>query len=196
VSIDSAAAVSRDVGSITYKDGDSYRTEYFLVNASVGVTAEANRFFNSPDKTLQNLKRFHVPSAILYAAVKTIASFQNVHAWVISTETGLKAVDLSNLGVVKNPNFSGSLHYPRAADYSSGKLSVYLSHGLSRLALFPLLSKLTRGRFDEGDKTCSWCTSTLEVFADRPFVIEYDGEIITTTCAHFSILPRHLKVCS
>jgi diacylglycerol kinase (ATP) len=196
VNVDFAAAASRDVGCITYNDGHSYKTKHFLVNASVGVTAEANRFFDSPDKTLQNLKRFHVPSAILYAAVKTIASFQNVHAWVISPETGLKAVDLSNLGVVKNPHFSGSLHYPTPADYSSGKFSLHLCHGLRRLGLFSLLGKLARGKFGEGEKTCSWCTSALNVFSDRPFAIEYDGEIITTTYAHFSILPKHLKVCS
>jgi diacylglycerol kinase family enzyme len=194
-SVDFAAAASRDVGCITYDDGHSYRTKYFLVNASVGVTAEANKFFNSPDKTLRSLKRFHVSSAILYAAAKTILSYRNIHAWVLSPETGLKAVDLTNLGVVKNPHFSGSLHYPTPADCSSGKFSVHLCHSLRRLGLFSLLGKLTRGRFDENETSCSWSTSALNVFADRPFATEYDGEIVTTTRAHFSILPKHLKVC-
>jgi diacylglycerol kinase (ATP) len=194
-SVDFATATSRDVGCITYDDGQSYKTKHFLVNASVGVTAEANKLFNSPDKTLRSLKRFHVSSAILYAAVKTILSYKNIHAWVLSSETGLKAVDLTNLGVVKNPHFSGGLHYPTPADYSNGTFSIHLCHGLRRPQLFSLLGKLGRGKFDEGEKTCSWCTSTLNVFADRPFAIEYDGEIVTTTRAHFSILPKHLKVC-
>lgn len=195
VSMDFAAAASRDIGCITYDDGQSYKTKYFLVNASAGVTAEANKFFNSPDKILRRLKRFHVSSAILYAATKTILYYNNIHAWVLSPETGLKAVDLSNLGVVKNPHFSGSLHYPTPADYSSGRFSVHLAHGFRRLALFSLLSNLARGRFDEGEKSCSWSTNALDVFADRPFAFECDGEILTTTRAHFSVLPKHLKVC-
>jgi diacylglycerol kinase (ATP) len=195
VGVDFAAAAPRDVGCITYDDGHSYNTKHFLVNASIGVTAEANRFFNSPDKILHSLKRFHVSSAILYAAAKTVLSYKNIHAWILSPETGLKAVDLSNLGVVKNPHFSGSLHYPTPADYSSGKFSVHLCHGLRQLGLFSLLGKLARGRFEESEKSCSWNTNTLDVFADRPFAVEYDGEIITTTAAHFSILPKHLKVC-
>jgi diacylglycerol kinase (ATP) len=196
VSVDFSAAVSRDVGCITYEDGDSYRTKYFLVNASVGVTAEANWLFNNPDKTLRNLKCHHVQSAILYAAIKTILSYRNIHAWVHSPETGLKAVDLSNLGVVKNPHFSGGLHYPAGADYASGTFSLNLCHGLSRSGLLSLLGKLARGKFDDGERTCSWCTSTVNVFAKRPFAVEYDGETITTTTANFSILPKHLKVCS
>jgi diacylglycerol kinase (ATP) len=195
MSVDFAAALPRDVGSITCEDGDSYKTKYFLVNASIGVTAEANGFFNNPDRQIQYLKRFHVPSAILYAAIKTILSYKNIHAWVLSTETGLKAVDLSNLGVVKNPHFSGSLHYPIGVDYGSGMFSINLCHNLHRIGLFSVLGRLARGKFDEGEKTCSWCTGALDVFSDRPFAIEYDGEIMTTTVAHFGILPRHLKVC-
>ncbi len=57
-------AVERDVGCLLYeKDGKALK-KYFLINASLGITAEGNNFFNNPDFILRFLKKISTQSAI------------------------------------------------------------------------------------------------------------------------------------
>jgi hypothetical protein len=62
--IDFDRARPRDAGCLSF---DSCR-RFFLVNASAGVTANANAFFNGPDTGLRLLKSVSTAAAISYAA--------------------------------------------------------------------------------------------------------------------------------
>ncbi|MBP1648964.1 MAG: diacylglycerol kinase [Bacteroidetes bacterium] len=193
--LDFAQARLRDVGMLaTGIDGTGvYR--YFLSNASIGATADANREFNEPDRLLCELKHFSTPTAILYAALKTIARHRNIAAVVTSPETGTLHIRLSNLGVVKNNHFSGNLRYDSPARLDDGLLGVHLCHGMSSPELAQVLFALSTGRFNGMRKTRSWSSSSLSVLTTLPINVEFDGEIITTRSVRFTALHNAIKVC-
>ncbi|MEJ2615275.1 MAG: acylglycerol kinase family protein [Ignavibacteriaceae bacterium] len=52
VRIDFDTAEPRDVGKITFENDGIIISKYFLINSSIGITADANYFFNNPDRIL------------------------------------------------------------------------------------------------------------------------------------------------
>ena len=79
VRLDPAQAVRADVGKATLTDPDgAMRTRYFVLNASLGVVAQGNAFFNAPDRTLRALKKTSVDLAIAYAALVSISRFKPI----------------------------------------------------------------------------------------------------------------------
>ena len=191
-----STAQCRDVGCLTYDQDEQSLTKYFLVNASIGVTAEANHLFNHPDGILAVLKRAHTHMAILYAALKTIMIFKNIRVTIQGVEDSNITTAISNLGILKNQHFAGSLRYDTPARGDDGNLLVNLSHNMTKAEIFMLLLALRRGKFSALQKTKSWKTASMCVTASSPFAVEFDGEVITTTSAQFAVLPQYIKVCS
>ena len=97
---------------IKYKVGSEFFHKYFLLNASMGVTAEANNLFNNPDAVLKFLKKHFTGLAILYAAFRTIFSYKNFEAKIIFDSYETYSFNISNLSIIKSPNISGDLSYP------------------------------------------------------------------------------------
>ncbi|MCK7528699.1 MAG: hypothetical protein MZV64_69650 [Ignavibacteriales bacterium] len=123
ICIDFQNAYLRDAGVIKY-DSDKGKVEkYFLINASVGITAEANNLFNKPDFILRKLKQFNTKIAIFYSAIKTIMTYRNLSAEIIIDGDKLKT-KVSNLGITKNPHFSGDFCYDSQTDYYKRKSSM------------------------------------------------------------------------
>jgi diacylglycerol kinase (ATP) len=193
--LDFAHAVPRDVGMLTAVVNGVGACRYFISNASIGATADANREFNEPDRLLHRLKSVSTPAAILYAALKTILRHKNVTAFIASSETGILHVGLSNLGVVKNNHFSGTMRYDSPSQLDSGMLGVHLCHGMSSRELVHVLLSLSSGRFAGIRKTRSWVSNSLSVSTTQPVNVEFDGEIITTDCVQFQVLHNALRVC-
>ena len=192
--IDFMSAQPRDVGSFTF--GAPERRRYFLVNASVGVTAEANDLFNHPDRLLAFQKRHATQAAIYYAALKTILTYRNRSVMISSSGGGTFWTSLTNLGVVKSPHFSGNLSYGGSAFYDDGLLKLHLCEDLNTGELFRLLRALGAKngcRPVSGIRT--WSSPDITVEADSPFAVEFDGEVVRTASARFTVIPRTLKVC-
>jgi diacylglycerol kinase (ATP) len=194
--INFASAEPRDLGFLTFDDAGRGVIRYFLVNASVGVTASANHFFNNPDRLLALLKRVHTPSAIIYAAFHTIGTCTNNLMSVTSQETGTFTTALTNIGIVKNPHFSGTLRYHSPIEYRNGMFDVHLAYGMSRREMVGLLQALGRGNFAPIRKKLSWRASSITLRALHPFAVEFDGEVIHAREVHFGILPGSVKVCT
>ena len=65
-----------DICLLTYRDADGeLNTRPWIINASIGTTAEANGFFNAPDATLRFLKGAMPGWAIAYAVLRTIITY-------------------------------------------------------------------------------------------------------------------------
>lgn len=186
----------RDVGVIKYKVGSEFFHKYFLLNASIGVTAEANNIFNNPDQILKFFKKYFTGLAILYSAFKSIFCYKNIDAKIIFNSNESYSFPVSNLSIIKNPNISGDLSYPGNADYQNGLLDIYLTHSMNRLDLINLLRSLSKKIFSNNGKTKYCKTSKIKVTADNDFLIEFDGEVIKTNYAEFSILKKHLNICT
>jgi diacylglycerol kinase (ATP) len=193
--IDFANAAFRDVGCVAYRSGREIATRYFLINASVGLAAEANAFFNTPDGILGLLKGMSTPAAIQYAALRTIAKYRNIEVEVADDLHSSRTVKLTHLSILKNLNFSGSLHWRGESVYDDGKFQVRMCRDMNRMQCVRMLTACAKGQADELPGVDAWQCNFLTISARTPFAVECDGEVIETTFAQFSILPRYLKVC-
>ena len=193
--IDFNSTQAMDVGTIRYKSGVQLLKKYFLLNASVGVTAQANNFFNNPNRILNYLKRHFKGLAILYTAIRTILKFKGCEIQLIFDSNDTYSFCVSNLAIVKNPNISGNISFPVKADYQNGLFDIFLTHSMNRIELIRLLQSLTKNVFPKNDKSKHCRTSCLKLKAADNFLIEFDGEVITTNYAEFSILNKYLNVC-
>jgi diacylglycerol kinase family enzyme len=194
--IDFNSCEPRDVCMIKYKAGSEFFHKYFLLNASMGVTAEANNLFNNPDAVLIFLKKHFTGLAILYAALRTIFSYRNFEAKMIFDSYETYSFKISNLSIIKNPNISGNLSYPGKVNYQNGLYDIYLTHSMNKLDLINLLKSLSKKVFPKNEKTKYCKTSKLKVTSKNNFLIEYDGETISTNYAEFSILNKYLNICT
>lgn len=185
----------RDIGVIKYRSGEQYLKKYFLINASIGITAEANNFFNKPDFILRFLKRHFTQLAILYAALKTIFTYKNLETKIIYDSSETHPFSVSNLSIIKNPNISGDLSYPGEANYQNGLFDIYLAHSMNKYSLISLLLSLRKKIFPEYEKTKHSITSNITISSQSNINVEFDGEIVTTNYAEFSILKEHLNIC-
>ena len=103
-------AVERDIGCLLYeKDGKTFK-KYFLINASLGITAEGNNLFNKPDFILGYLKKLNTQSAITYTVIKNILTYKNFKVTIGGTNESFTA-NISNMGILKSPFFTGKLRY-------------------------------------------------------------------------------------
>ncbi len=194
--IDFRKAQNRDVGVVEVETDSGVNRRCFLINASIGLTAEGNTFFNTPDSLLHWLKKHSTGLAIFYAAVRSIMTYQNEP--VKATFGGRDAfrLNVTNLGIVKNPHFSGSLHYDQKPDYTNGMLGIFAANDLGFWGRLKLLRNLSRGRFSGLRNTFSRSEAELTIETDHNVAIEVDGEIIVGRRAHFSVLQNSLMVCT
>jgi diacylglycerol kinase family enzyme len=102
---------------------------------------------------------------------------------------------ISNLSIVKSPNFSGNLCYPIEANYQNGLFDVYLAHSMNKLELINLLRSLGNKLFPRNNFTRNYKTPKIKITSESDFLVEFDGEVISTNYVEFSILKEYLKVC-
>lgn len=188
--LDFEHAALRDICSLDYDNG----RRYFMINASIGITAEANYRFNHPDALLTILKKVHTGSAILLAAAETIAGYKNIPV-CLSRKESEQHCNVTNLGILKNPHFSGSFRYDDAAVYNDGLLRVYLAGDMNKREIPSLMNALARGKFRRVAKTSSFSAEKLAVSAEQEFTVECDGETVKTKKAIFSVYKEAVKVC-
>ena len=185
----------RDIGCLSYEEGGKTEHRYFIANASIGVTAEANLFFNQSSPVVVFLKRCSAEGAILYAAIRTILLYKNFPSTLHVGSCEHFTTRLTNLAIMKNPHVSGSFLYDTPVAPDDGSFAVNLSEGMSKLELFHLLFSLSRGRFTSLDHTRTWTKDSVSISSSQPFAVEYDGEVITSPSVRFSILRKHVLVC-
>lgn len=194
--INFSRALPRDVGVIKYRSGTQFLHKYFLLNASIGVTAQANDYFNKPDKFLSFLKVHFKAFAIIYAALRTILTYKNCEVQIIVNPDEAYCFPVSNLSIVKSPNISGNLSYPIEADYQNGLFDIFLAHSMNSIELIGLLKFLSKNSFPKNNKTVHSKSSKIKLKASEKFLIEFDGEIISTNYAEFSILSKFINICT
>lgn len=195
--LDFAATTDHDIGLLRYQDPEGrIRQRYWIVNASAGVTADGNQSYNAPDALLRWLKRVSPGRGIGYAALRAILGHRPRLMSIALDDEPPVVFCVSNLGVVKNPHFTGNLRYDTPYEPGSGRLDVHLLEGLGLMGLAWTLSGLARGRFTGRVGTHSWRVTRLTIEAAEPFPVEADGEIVSASKAWFAVLPRALRVCS
>lgn len=188
-------ALHRDVGYLQFEKEGKLCKKYFLINASIGITAEGNNFFNSPDSILKFLKKFNTQSAITYSALKNIFTYKNFFAEIRSNNTIFKT-NISNMGIIKCPFFSGKLRYQSTPLLNNGLFDIHLYQSLKKWRLLDLFYSLGNGISDNSFNKKFWRTNRLKITSQKEFAVEFDGEVITTKSVEFSVIPRLIKVCT
>ena len=192
---DFGSARPYDVGKVSYLVDGMRRTRYFIVNASAGVTAEANAFFNEPDAVLQGLRCFSTPMAILYAACRTLVNYKNRPMRLRAGNVSPCWIALTNLSILKNPHTGGRFRYDTPVREGDGRFALNLCEEFTRFEFLVLLVSLYRGHFSGMPKTRTWYASSIHLAAEEQFAVECDGEVLQTSNAEFSILHQYLQVC-
>lgn len=192
--INFSEAIKRDVGCLEFeKDGNKLK-KYFLINASIGITAEGNNFFNNPDFILRYLKKINTQFAITYAVIKNILTYKNFDATIGGDNESFTA-NISNMGILKSAFFTGKLRYQSDPKLNNGLFDVHLYESLSKVKLLKLFYNLSNGKPDNSLNKKFWRRDRIKISSDHEFAVEFDGEVITTKCAEFSVIPELIKVC-
>lgn len=185
-----------DVGVVEFHSPLEFK-EYFIINASLGATALGNWFFNNPDLRLQKLKKISTGMAIAYA---TVWALKNFKAQKINLNFNDKKMEVAvcNLGLVKNPHFTGSLRYPEDPEWNDGSLYLYIAHSMNFFEMIALTLDLSKGKFTEGKKAIKEIIQHIHInIADKKeeFVMELDGEVFKTKSAEVSVLKQAVFIC-
>ncbi|HET9477321.1 MAG TPA: diacylglycerol kinase family protein, partial [Dehalococcoidia bacterium] len=191
--LDFSSRIAHDV--CVFDGGDGLR-HHWIINASIGLTARANRFFNGPDRVLRFLKNWSAGAAIAYAAVNTLAAKRDQRMMMQVDCAPPIDVSVTNIGIVKNPNFSGSLTYRSPYEPDSGAFHVHLCEGMSRRRVLLTLWQSSRHGFMGLPSTRTWRARSLAVKAAKEFPVEFDGETLYTGSASFSVLKGAIQICN
>ena len=191
--LDFTSPVAHDVCLLDIGRGEP---RHWVVNASIGLTARANSFFNEPDRVLRFLKNGSSGAAIVYAAVHTLAAKRD-QRMMLQVDCGLPMdVSITNIGIVKNPNFSGSLTYRSPYEPDSGSFFVHLCEGMSRRRVLLTLWQSSRRGFIGLPSTRTWQARHFAVKATETFPVEFDGETLEACHASFAALRGLIQICS
>lgn len=186
--------ISRDVGCIKYESDGQILQKYFLINASIGITAEGNSLFNHPDFILQYLKKINTQAAIFYTILKNIFTYKNFKIKMeVNNESFI--ANISNLGILKSPYFTGKLRFQSDPLLNNNLFDVHLYDSLSKIKLLKLFYYLSKAKPDNSLKKKFWRTDRIKMSSQKEFAVEFDGEVITTKCAEFYVIPELIKVC-
>lgn len=192
--IDPASAQPQDVGRVLYRDEEGQQQQrYFLINASLGVTADANWLFNHPDACLRLLKGHSSSLAILYAAVRTIVTHRNSPLELVA-DGQLQAGHFANVALLKSPHVSGSFTYDQALRSDDGRLGLNICGDISRWQLLGVLADLSRGRFSGGEGRRSLYVQQLQIHTFGLQALETDGEVMLAEDIRFSLLSKAVVV--
>lgn len=193
--IDFENAFLHDIGVAQYSVNSHQDDLYFIVNASVGLTAEANLKFNQSEGFIGQLKKFWTNGAILAVSWATFRKYKNFPAILKWDDDVEKSISLSNLSIVKNRHFAGSFHYDQVTLPDCGTFGVHLAYGMTKPQILRTLAALSRGKFSHLRSTKSITAQTAEISSELKFALEIDGEVITTNRATFKVQQRELYVC-
>ncbi|MCH7722291.1 MAG: hypothetical protein IIC76_02980 [Bacteroidetes bacterium] len=193
--VDFTTTTKRDIGCITYVHNARRIKKYFLINASIGVTAEANYFFNHPNFILKLFKRINTSAAIIYSAIHTIMRYKNIELKMIDSNKIAKIFRVANLAITKSPYISGNLKLNYTPNYNNGLLNIHLLCDTTKIELIKILHQLQNNKANAANVFNSSQSSSILIKAEKPFKVEFDGEIIRTHCARFSLLKKRIRVC-
>lgn len=188
-------ARARDLGRVRLRTGAGEIQRYFIVNASIGLTAAANGIFSRGGMLRRATRRWSTPTAISLATLSALIRYRPVHCSLAGPAAPAGSVAVTTLNILKSPHVSGAFRFPFAPGYDNGLFRVVLTTGSPRLHSLRLAAALRSGGcLPAGLCTC-WEAASLRVSSDTPFTVETDGEVTTTCEAVFDVVPRALRAC-
>lgn len=197
VRIDYKEAIPYDVIRVNYKNShDHFNQRYCLINASVGIAAQANAIYNARIPWIEFIQKICIEAAILASALKTIFSFKNLPCQIEVNAAEPQLKNITNLGVIKNPHFAGGMCYDTPIQPDDGKLGVNICNDMTICQVIGTLIKLYKKQFQGKPKTQTYSAQSLSIKSKQQFALEMDGEVVQTEEVKFEILPQAMRCCS
>jgi len=195
--LDASRAFRHNVGEAEFVDAKGrHARRFFIINASLGVTAAANFAFNAGGRIIDWLKPRWVLGAIYYTALKTIFTARNVPGRLVIDDREELQTDITNLGVVINPHFSGNLSYDFDGFERGDCFGVALGEGMGFAERLRTLAALANGRFSGLPKTRTWRARRVDIYPQAPTPLELDGEVVLAREIHVRLRQNAVKVCA
>jgi diacylglycerol kinase family enzyme len=188
--------ITHNTGFVEFvtENGDK-KSEWFVINSSMGILAEGNDLFNKGDAVISFLKQRWVEGTISYSAAKTMFTYRNYKAKLIINGAESYETMLSNLSVVINPHFTGSLKYDTPVCPQSDHMCVNLCDGMGKLRQFITFYHMGNGRFLGLAQTKTWDASSVEIIPEKPVAFEMDGEVTRTSKVSIKLIKDGLNTC-
>jgi diacylglycerol kinase (ATP) len=184
--LDGDHTVRMDLGRVHLVGADGQeRTRLFANVAEAGygglVTDLANR-----------LPRRLGTARYALAIVGAVSRFKLVHT-TVTVDQGTTSEPMSNVVVANGQFFGGGLHVaPRALPYD-GRYNVQVWQG-KPVDVLRASPQLRKGTHLARPDVREWQSATVEVDAERPLLVEADGEVLGTTPATFDLVPNVLRL--
>jgi diacylglycerol kinase family enzyme len=172
IKIDMATTVFSDVGQVRFTTDSGECLRYFITGASMGLKAEANQLFNLGDPVIHALKHRFLNLTILYTAITTLLSYQNVEV-AIQHNASEQTTELTNLSLA-----------PALSD--EGYLGFDLCYALTKAGRLRVLCDVALKRV-RGPGRISMLVRTVSLKAQTPIPLATDGEIQLARSAIFSV---------
>ncbi len=185
-----------DIGKVSFTDEKNeahYR--YFIINASIGITADANQLFNQGDLFIRTMKSRFVGVTILYTALRTLATYKNKEVLIRENGKSYK-LRAANISITKSPYISGSFHYDCCPDRDSGKLGFHCSGDMTRWEIIKTLRDLSKGTYSGFAKRKTEFLERVSISSENDLALETDGEVQVGRDFTFSVLPGAICLAS
>jgi|GEM_PF-1125584 len=184
----------RDIGKATLElESGEKIVKYFLLNASVGLTAQGNYFFNT-NKFISWCKKKSVSLAQFFTLLYLF--FPLKKQIFLEEETKQEHI-WANVGILKSPYVSGNMKYDTPVTFEDGFFDLVFMGDVSRLELLVLMWRLERHKFIGHPKTEFKRKKFFSFSSAESFLVETDGEITKgVKKITVEILPKAISVCS
>jgi YegS/Rv2252/BmrU family lipid kinase len=161
--------------------------EPYLGIASFGFDSEANRIANEVRLVRGNV-------VYLYAALRALIAWRPAR-FTLTVDGERHEVSGFSAGVANSRAYGGGMFVAPQAELDDGLVDVVAVGEISRLRfLFGLMPKVFKGSHLSEPYVHAWRGSTIEVAADRDFVIYADGDPIGGVPARIEVEPRCLRL--
>jgi len=192
VKIDFNTAAFRDVGILRFLDEDKNRHKRYWLNcANIGIQAQATQLLNSAKGMLQFLKRNFPITARFYISFYTAASFRNQEMKIRFGNEAAKRIAVGNLKITQSCPVPGIADYKSVDQANAGFLSAQLDQDVTSISRIAALQKL----YISNQSQRRFKVKRLSIQSEKPFAVEFDGEIIKTQQVIFSIQKKMIQVC-
>lgn len=192
---DTIAALQRgephalDLGSARFRTSDGTMRERAFVNvADCGLGPHASA-------QIGRVERRFGRAAYLYGALRAIAGYAPAATRIVIDDRPVYAAPCGLLAIGNGQFFGGGMRIAPKARPDDGLLDLVILGATDRRTLLgELLPRVYRGTHLRHPAVHFARGTTIAIDAEPPLPLELDGEIVGTTPATFTILPRRLTI--
>ena len=182
--------IVQDVGLVGWHNTSNQQKQRYFVNmAGMGFDAYVGKI-----AALKKAKGKSGKMGYLSALISGLWSYQTNPIELKIDNQHIEDYDLFSLSVgICKYSGAGMLQCPDAI-YDDGLLELTLIDKISKMKVVFNIPKLFNGKFVRNKEVHQFKGHHIDIFTTKKTLLEIDGEVIGEGSAHFSILPKQLKV--